>query len=416
MRGEQLTELLDSYAFTGDKMVKRFQVSQKSVAPRVFKGQELTDVVGVADASSISKAEKAGRIPELPRDNSKQKRRIATIGEVIELQKYFKTSPQRHEEEEAVTIAYTNFKGGCWKTTTCLHMATYLANQGYRVLAVDLDPQASLTEALGLLPSIEIIEDHTLAPYISELDGFPQDFVDQVITDTYLPNLKVIPSCLDLAHTEYDLNREVADATHAGDHLRQLHWFTRVRDIISGIKQDYDIVLLDGTPALGLLPLNIVMAADVVIVPVPTEATDFSSTITFTKLLNQELSTLHQVFGEELEFPELAFLPTRYSSSGKATTGSDNVLKAIRATFGNQCLLSYIKKHEAVVSNLALIRRTVFDVNPGVIDTKHGPVDIKKKARENAIDNFTAAFDEIMERLVWPRWASKADILATRGR
>ncbi len=73
----------------------------------------------------------------------------ATLEQILVMQEYFDTLPWRRDDEEPVVMSFTNFKGGCWKTTTSWYAGSYYANLGYRVLFVDLDPQASLTLNCG---------------------------------------------------------------------------------------------------------------------------------------------------------------------------------------------------------------------------------------------------------------------------
>lgn len=81
----------------------------------------------------------------------------------------------------------------------------------------------------------------------------------------------------------------------------------------------------------------------------------------------------------------------------------------IRETFGEEALQSYIRKHESVVSNLSMHRRTIFDVNPGTVTSELGSINIPAKGRERAMTNFSEAFDEILEKLIIPKWPSKSD-------
>lgn len=403
---------LASYSSQGDDFLLGLQTAQLSIPPRRFKGEELRGLLGGPSTTHIYNklAELKGpRVtPPAATKNTGERKLGCTIDEVMALQKYFKTSPCRAVSDEPVSIAFTNFKGGCWKTTTCWYAASYFASLGYRVLCVDLDPQASLTENLGLLPDIVIKENDSLSNFIVGLEGFDPDRVGDIIKDTYLPNLKIIPGCLGLASTEYDLITDMVKAMEREDHEESLRAFLRVRNLLERVKWNFDIVLMDGSPSLGMLPLNIVFAADVVVVPVPTEPTDFSSTKTFCKLLRTELETIQGAF-PDLDCPEFAFLPTRYGASSTATLSSDYILQLIRETFGEEALQSYIRKHESVVSNLSMHRRTIFDVNPGTVTSELGSINIPAKGRERAMTNFSEAFDEILEKLIIPKWPSKSD-------
>ncbi len=401
---------LEGYLATGHQLTHDIKkIAEEQMPPRRFRGHDLTEVVGVS-LSTIYMAEKEGRLPAPDVDPVTHRRLGATLDQVLHMQSYFDTAPRRRDDEDPVVMSFTNFKGGCWKTTTSWYAGSYYANMGYRVLFVDLDPQASLTLNCGILPDFETSHEQSLGPYILEEEGFPEEWANNAVRDTYLSNLKIIPSTLQLAGVEYALSNAIVEARNSEDSVtRMLHWFHRVRDAISLVKQDYDIVIMDGTPSLGLLPLNIIFASDVVVVPVPTEITDFASTLAFGDLYRDQVESLSRVFGDGVDLPDMLYVPTRFSPSEKtATLGSEFVLSQIRKTFGASCMQSVIKKHEAVVSNLSLMRRTVFDINPT-------DGNVNRDARKRAMSNFETVFDEILERAVYPHWPSKKAMLEVRG-
>lgn len=402
---KEVTQWID---LSGNYLQDLQDFSNAEVEPRRFKGQELVDAVGVASLATIYTAEDDGRIPLAERDD-RNRRLGATLAEVIQKQQYFGTSPCRGENEEPQIISFTNFKGGCYKSTTSLYAGSYYATLGYRVLLVDLDPQASLTLSCGLFPDIDSSYEVSMAPFITEDGDFSPEDIRTVVRKTYLPNMDIIPSCLELAGVEFGLSNEVVEARIANNPDQMADVFFRVRQALSHIKYDYDIVILDGTPSLGLLPLNIILASDTVVVPVPTEAVDFASTRSFCKLYHQQAEILNRYFGETVPLPEMYILPTRYSPSEQtATVSSQEILDAVRNIFGAKCLSTVIRKHESVVSNLSFFRRTVFDVNAG-------DCNVSRDARKKAIANFSTVFDEILERIVFPKWESKRALLADRG-
>src|SRR5690606_19393631 len=104
--------------------------------------------------------------------------------------------PRRGANEHLQVIAVTNFKGGSGKTTTSVHLAQYLALQGYRVLAIDLDPQASLSALLGVLPETDVKSNETLYAAI-RYDEERRPLSD-VIRKTYFDGLDLVPGNLEL--------------------------------------------------------------------------------------------------------------------------------------------------------------------------------------------------------------------------
>lgn len=139
-------------------------------------------------------------------------------------------------------IAISNHKGGVGKTTTAVNLGAGLAREGKKILLIDLDPQANLSHCYGITKSETTI-------YDSLKDQKP------VPTVKVLENLEVSPSNLDLAGAEIELNSE------AGREFL-------LKDILDPIKNNYDYVIIDCPPSLGLLTLNAFTAADEVIIPI----------------------------------------------------------------------------------------------------------------------------------------------------
>jgi chromosome partitioning protein len=150
----------------------------------------------------------------------------------------------------AQTIACANQKGGVGKTTTVINLGTYLALGGLRVLIVDVDPQGNATSGLGIdRSSLE----GTL--YDALTDSIP---VTDVTIPTGVDGLSLVPSSISMAGAEVELA--------ASDRRER-----RLAGILAGITDDYDYILLDCPPSLGLLTVNALTAADTVLIPLQCE-------------------------------------------------------------------------------------------------------------------------------------------------
>ena len=346
---ENLAQSLQKFYETGFEPLEGVALNARDVKEslsRSFRGKDLAKAVGVPDVRYIYDAEQSGHLPSPKSD--KGTRQGSSLADVIRMQEHFKTRPWRHSEDTPAIIAFTNFKGGCWKTTTSWYAGTCYANQGFRVLLVDVDPQASLTLNCGLLPDIEVDDEDSLGPHLKdEADRSAKS----LIRDTYLPNMKIIPACLGLATVDLKLTLQMMNSSTDTDKLEVL---SRLDAVIEEVQDDFDIIIMDGTPSLGVLTMNIILAANIIVAPVPTELTDFASTLSFCELVAQQMSlvgNVAQAAGVDPDAPHVLFLPTRFSPEGTKTSGSQEVLELIQETFGDRALSTPIRKHDAAVSN-----------------------------------------------------------------
>jgi chromosome partitioning protein len=163
----------------------------------------------------------------------------------------FPAPPPLLEHGPARVIAMCNQKGGVGKTTTAINLGAALAEQGRRVLLVDFDPQGALSVGLGVNP-------HELDRTVYNLLMERSVRADDVLLKTNVPGLDLLPSNIDLSAAEVQLVGEVA----------REQTLTRVLRPVLG---DYDIVLIDCQPSLGLLTVNALTAADSVIIPLECE-------------------------------------------------------------------------------------------------------------------------------------------------
>ncbi|WP_345802165.1 ParA family protein [Microbacterium sp. AZCO] len=162
----------------------------------------------------------------------------------------FPTPPKLSGHGPARIIALCNQKGGVGKTTTTINLAAALAGYDRKVLAVDFDPQGALTAGLG-------IQAHDVPTVYDLLIDAKRDPHDTIVHSN-VPNLDVIPANIDLSAAEVQLVNEVARETILSRVLRKL-------------APEYDVILIDCQPSLGLLTVNALTASHGVIIPLECE-------------------------------------------------------------------------------------------------------------------------------------------------
>ncbi|HEX2141906.1 MAG TPA: AAA family ATPase, partial [Candidatus Limnocylindria bacterium] len=164
-------------------------------------------------------------------------------------------------------ISIANQKGGVGKTTTSINLAGALAELGYRVLCIDMDPQANLTVGLGIsLSDVRYSMGDVLADNRVPLD--------EVVRQTEMPGLSVAPATLELASTEVELFTAIG---------REMV----LREALTGwAERQFDVVIIDCPPTLGLLTINSLVASNRVIIPVQTQYYAIKGLTALIKVIN----------------------------------------------------------------------------------------------------------------------------------
>jgi chromosome partitioning protein len=259
-------------------------------------------------------------------------------------------SQRRRRDEHLQVLAVSNFKGGSGKTTTTVHLAQHLAMRGYRVLAIDLDPQASMSGLLGYQPEFDIGPNETLYGAI-RYDTERRPLAD-IIRPTYFAGLDLVPANLELHEFEHETPKMLVDRRSA-DGL----FFTRVASAISSVADQYDIVVIDCPPQLGFLTLGALCAATGVVITVHPQMLDVASMSQFLQMAAGLLSVVRQA-GGDMRYDFLRYLITRYEPNDGPQT---QVVGFIRNLFGDLVLTNAMLKSTAV-SDAGMLKQTLYEV------------------------------------------------------
>lgn len=217
--------------------------------------------------------------------------------------------------KHAMVLAMCNQKGGVGKTTTTINLGAALAETGRKVLLVDFDPQGSLSVGLGINP-------HTLELSVYNLLLSRDTTVDEVIDETVVEGMDILPSNIDLSAAELQLVSEVAREQVLGR-------------VLEKVKDRYDVILIDCAPSLGLLTINALTAADGVIMPLECEFFALRGIA----LLTDTIAKVQERLNPKLQITGI--LGTMYDAR---TLHSREVLERVVQAFGDDVFHTVIRR------------------------------------------------------------------------
>lgn len=361
--------------------------SQKTL--RRFSSGEAARLIGVSD-SYLRQLSLAGEGPQP--DVGSAGRRLYSLGQINELRRHLAAqggakardyAPRRQPRDKLQVIAVANFKGGSGKTTTSAHLAQYLALSGFRVLAVDLDPQASLSALFGVQPEFDVAPNQTLYGAIRyDEERRP---LSEIRRATYFDGLDLVPGNLELQEFEHTTPKVLA-----GDR-RQAAFFNRVADALQQVESDYDVVVIDCPPQLGFLTLSALCAASGLVVTVHPQMLDVASMSQFLFMASDLLGVVRAA-GGDLSFDFLRYVITRHEP---ADGPQAQIAGFLRAMFGERVATATVLKSTAI-ADAGLTKQTLYEV---------GRENFSRQTYERAIESVDAVNAEIADliRKAWGR-------------
>jgi chromosome partitioning protein len=322
---------------------------------RLFSSGEAASLIGISDAY-LRQLSLAGEGPAPA--SLVGGRRAYTLAQINEYRHFLSRQngrdylPTRRGSDHLQVVAVTNFKGGSGKTTTSAHLAQYLALRGFRVLAIDLDPQSSLSALFGVQPETDLSENETL--YAAIRYDERRRPLREVIRPTYFTGIDLVPGNLELQEFEHDTPRILAQGRRGEHDL----FFNRVRQTLAEVEGYYDVIVVDCPPQLGFLTLGALCAATGVLVTVHPQMLDVASMSQFL-LMTADLLSVVRKAGGELRYDFLRYLITRYEPQDGPQT---QIVAFLRNLFAERVLTNPMLKSTAV-SDAGLTKQTLYEIS-----------------------------------------------------
>ncbi|HRI66081.1 MAG TPA: plasmid partitioning protein RepA [Polyangium sp.] len=351
---------------------------------RRFTSGEVAELLGVKDAY-LRKLNLEGRGPQP--ETGAGGRRLYTSNDIMALRRLLEAGaktpgtylPGRRKGDHLQVVTVINFKGGSGKTTTAAHLAQKCALDGYRVLAIDLDPQASFSALHGYQPEFDLLDGGTLYDAIRYEDAVP---MRQIVRRTYFTNLDLVPGNLDLMEFEHDTPRVLA--ARSGQ-----MFFTRIAEKLSEVEADYDLVIIDCPPQLGFLTMSALSAATAVLVTVHPQMLDVMSMCQFLLMTSNLLGVVADA-GANMEYDWLRYVITRYEPGD----GPQNqMVSFMRSLFGEH-VLNHAALKSTAISDAGVTKQTLYEIEKG---------SLTRATYDRALESLNAVNCEI-EALIQKAW------------
>lgn len=374
---DRLTAALESH------MLKNFAPDARKEL-RLFTAGEAAELLGIS-ASFLRKLHFDGRIADV--HMTPGGRRHYSAEDLMAIRDSLESTakapgtylPGRRAGDKVQVLSFLNFKGGSGKTTSSIHTAQRLALKGYRVLAVDIDPQASLTTLFGYRPEYDFLDSGTIYDAIRYQDPLP---LRQVIQKTYFTGIDLAPAGLMLQEFEHETPQALIDNL-------QPPFFARMAAVLQEVEADYDVVLFDCPPQLGYLTMSALCASTGVLITVVPNMLDVASMSQFLQMSADLLDVVGNA-GAQMEFDFLRFLINRYEPNDGP---QQQVVAFLRQLFGKEVMTAHMLKSTAI-SDAGLTQQTVYEVERS---------QFHRSTYDRAIDSLNQVNEEI-ETLIQHAW------------
>lgn len=371
-----------------EHMRNSFQPDSRKLLRR-FNASEVSELTGIS-MSNLRTRHQEGDFPDVETDS--RGRRLYSAEDIDAIRHVMARTgrngdaylPGRRNGDKLQVISIVNFKGGSSKTTTAVHLAQRYALRGYRVLAIDMDPQASLTTMFGYRPEIEFAEGGTVYDALRYEDPVP---LSHVVRKTYFHNLDLAPAGLMLS--EYE-----TETAYALQHRLEPPFTQRLAIALDEIEADYDLVIIDCPPQLGFTTMSSLLASTGLLITVVPSMLDVASMAQFLEMAGETIRALEEAAGT-IDWDFLKFLVARYEPTDVPQSQMAGFLRSILL---DQVLTNPMLKSTAI-SDAGMTQQTIYEIEPA---------QVVKKTLDRILESVNGVADEF-EAVIQTAWGREAD-------
>jgi len=279
--------LMEQFYNAGNEILKNLRnivtKPEERKKPRSWTTVEAALLVGISPPTFRKLLDQHPNLPGIIHEKEKNKKRF-TLEAINFLRNHSDKRYVRPAGSKALTIAVSNLKGGVGKTVTAVDLGKKIAIEGLRTLLLDFDAQGTATLiSSGFIPDLELDYEQTIT---HSLINDPASIKD-IILKTHFDGFDIIPANLAIQDCDIILpNENKNNQTELGSPIE------RLSKALEHVKEDYDVILIDCGPNLGMLTLNAFVACDGMIIPIPPNMYDYSSFVMYAGTLHSLLQYL----------------------------------------------------------------------------------------------------------------------------
>lgn len=351
---------------------------------RLFSAGEAADLLGIS-ASFLRKLHFENKIADVL--TSAGGRRSYSADDLADIRRVLDSTAKtagtylkgRRPGDKVQVLSFLNFKGGSGKTTSTIHTAQRLALKGYKILCVDIDPQASLTTLFGYRPEVDFLETGTIYDAIRYDDPLP---LGSIIQKTFFTGIDLAPAGLILQEFEHETPRALMDNI-------QPPFFTRMAMALTEVEADYDLILFDCPPQLGYLTMSALCASTGLFITIVPNMLDVASMSQFLQMSADLLDVVSDA-GATMDYDFMRFLINRLEPNDGP---QQQVVAFLRNLFGKEVMTNAMLKSTAI-SDAGLTHQTIYEVERSQFN---------RNTYDRAVDSLNEVNDEV-ESLIQAAW------------